>query len=152
MNVSYINPFIQATLETFKTMLNIEAVPEEPRIKQEPIPTYDVSGVIGLSGDAKGTVAISFPKFMALKVVSALLGVTLKEIDPDLTDGIGEMANIIVGNAKQHLNGFHLSISLPNVIVGRDHTLVPRKDISTLVIPFKTEMGNFSLEVTLKTN
>ena len=151
MDVSFINPFIRATLDTFKMMLNTEAKPGEARLKKEPLPTYDVSGIIGLSGDAKGSIAISFPKVMALKVVSAMIGMTLKVVGPELTDGIGEMANIIAGNAKQHLDGLNLSISLPNVVVGKEHMLVTQKDVPTLVIPFTTEMGDFSIEVTLKT-
>ncbi len=151
MDVSFINPFMRATLDTFKTMLNTDAKPGVPQLKKEKMPTYDVSGIIGLSGDAKGSITISFPKIMALKVVSVMIGVKLKVIGPELTDGIGEIANIIAGNAKQHLNGLNLSISLPNVVVGKEHTLVTQKDVPTLVIPYTTEMGNFSIEVTLKT-
>lgn len=152
MDVSYINPFMRATIDTFKTMLNMEAKPEDARLKTEPFPTYDISGVIGLSGDAKGSIAISFPKLMALKVVSAMLGIKLKVVGPELTDGIGEIANIIAGNAKQHLRNLNLSISLPNVVLGKEHTLVSQKGVPTLVIPFQTEMGTFSIEVSLKTS
>lgn len=151
MDVLYVNPFIASTLETFKTMLNVEATPGKPTAKAEPYPTYDVSGIIGIAGDAQGNIAISFPKTVALKVVSALLGTELKVVGPELTDGIGEIANIITGNAKQYLNDNSLSISLPNVVVGKDHVLSSQKEIPTLVVPFTSPIGEFAIEVTLKT-
>jgi len=151
MNVAYVNPFITSTIDTFKTMLNIDVKPGTPELKKEPLPTFDISGIIGLSGDAQGSIAISFPKIMALKVISALLGSELKVVGPELTDGIGEIANIIAGSAKQHLKDFALSISLPNVVVGKSHVLASQKNVPTLVVPFTCAMGNFSMEVSLKT-
>ena len=151
MDVSYVNPFITSTIDTFRTMLNVVVKPGIPHAKTEPYSEYDISRIIGLSGDAKGCIAISFPKLMALKVVSAMLGTPIKVVGNDVTDGIGEIANIIAGNAKQHLNGLNLMISLPNVVVGKDHMLVSMRDIPTLVVPFHSEMGDFSMEVSLLT-
>ncbi|MBD3319967.1 MAG: chemotaxis protein CheX [Chitinivibrionales bacterium] len=151
MDVTYVNPFITSTIDTFKTMLNTEVKPGVPRAKKEPLPTYDISGIIGLSGDAQGSIAISFPKVMALKLVSTMMGMTIKVIGPDLTDGIGEIANIIAGNAKQHFNGLNLMISLPNVVIGRNHTLSTQKGVPTLVVPFGAPSGEFVMEVSLKT-
>lgn len=151
MDVSYVNPFITSTLDTFKTMLNVEATPGKPTAKKEPFSIYDVSGIIGLAGDAQGSIAISFPKIVALKVVSALLGTELKVIGPELVDGIGEIANIITGNAKQFFNDYNLSISLPNVVVGKDHVLSGQKGIPTLVVPFNCPFGKFAIEVSLRT-
>ena len=151
MDVAYVNPFITSTIETFTTMMNVEVSPGKPRVKQEPLPTYDISGIIGLSGDAQGSIAVSFPKVVALRVVSKMLGMELKVVGPELTDGIGELANIIAGNAKQHLDSFSLSISLPNVIVGKDHVITNQSGIPSLMIPFSGGMGDFCMEVSLKT-
>ncbi len=152
MDVQYVNPFIIATITTFKTMLNTDVAPGRPHAKQEPGPSYDVSGIIGLSGDAQGSIAISFPRIMALRVVSALLGSEIKIVGSELTDGIGEIANIIAGNAKQHLQNFNLLISLPQVIIGKDHVIAGQKGVPTLVVPFNCSFGDFSMEVALKTN
>jgi chemotaxis protein CheX len=151
MDVSYINPFITATITTFKTMINLDVSPGKPSIKQEPFPAYDISGIIGLSGGAQGSIAISFPKPLALKIVSAMLGMDIRYIGAEVTDGIGEIANIIAGNAKQHLRGFSLSISLPNVVVGKDHILTGKKGVPVLVVPFQSEKGEFCMEVSLRT-
>jgi chemotaxis protein CheX len=151
MNVAYVNPFITATITTFKTMMDETVKPGAPALKKEPLPSSDISGVIGLSGDAQGSIALSFPKLMGLKVVSKMLGAEVKIVGPDLSDGIGELTNIIAGNAKQHFKDLNLSISLPNVVLGKDHVLVGQKGVPTLIVPFSCTLGEFSMEVALKT-
>jgi chemotaxis protein CheX len=150
MNVSYVNPFISATINFYKTMLNMDAHPGNPSLKQEPYPSNDISAVIGLSGDTQGSIALSFPKIVALKVVSAMLGTEIKIIGPELTDGIGEVVNIIAGNAKADLTAYKLSISLPNIIVGKDHMVVSPSGSPTIIVPFTCPLGAFTMEVSLK--
>ncbi len=151
MDVSYVNPFIRATLELFKNMLQMEVTKGKLRLKQGEQPTHDVSGIIGLSGEAQGSIAISFPKVIALKVVSAMLGTPIKTVDADVTDAIGEMANIIAGNAKKELSEYKLTISLPNVVVGKQHTISAPTGTPTIIIPITGKVGEFAIEVALKT-
>jgi chemotaxis protein CheX len=151
MDVSYVNPFIKSLINAFKTMMNDEAKPGAPFLKKEPYPQCDVSGIIGLSGDAQGAIAICFNKVCALKVVSGMLGTEIKVVGPELTDGIGELANIIAGGAKQDLAQYNLHISLPNVVVGKDHMLTAMSGVPTLAVPFSSKFGDFIMEVCLKT-
>jgi chemotaxis protein CheX len=151
MDVAYVNPFISSTIDMFKTMLDCEVTPGQVILKNDDVHTYDVSGVIGLSGEAQGSICLSFPKIMALKVVSALLGMDIKIIGPDVADGIGELANIVAGNAKQHLTQFNLSISLPKVIMGKGHHIASQRGIPTIIVPFTSNLGEFAMEISLKT-
>ncbi len=132
-------------------MLKMKVEPGKPALKQEPYPSFDVSGIIGLSGSAQGSIVLSFPKTMALKVVSALLGTELKVVGPEMIDGIGELANIIAGNAKQSLEDLNLSISLPNVIVGKGHVVAGQSGVPSIIVPFSCPMGSFAMEISLKT-
>lgn len=150
MDVKFINPFIKSAIHTFKTMLNLDIKPGTPKLKTEPFPTYDISGIIGLSRDAKGSVVLSFPKKVALKIVSKFLETELEGIGPDVTDGIGELTNIIAGSAKKDIKNMRISISLPTVIVGNDHQVSSPKDTPEVLIPFESPIGNFTLEVSFK--
>jgi len=151
MDVSYVNPFIKATVETFKTMLNLDLSTGTPTLKKDAQHSYDISGVIGLSGEAQGIISISFPKVLALKIVSTLLGEEIKIVGPELIDGIGEIANIIAGNTKQYLTQFKLSISLPNVVIGSGHRIEVQSGVQTIIIPLKCKLGEFAMEIALKT-
>ena len=103
MKVEYINPFIKATITVCQTMLSVTPVRGELAPKTSNHPTHDISAVIGMSGSAVGAVVISYPKLTALKVVSKFLGQETKIIDNDVCDAVGEIANIIAGNAKKDL-------------------------------------------------
>ncbi len=151
MDVSFVNPFITATVETFKTMLNCELKMQKPVLKMEALHQYDVSGVIALTGQAQGIIALSFPKVLALKYVSIMLGTEIKIVGDDLTDAIGELANIVAGYAKQYLTEFKLTISLPNVVIGKNHRIAVPKGVPTMVVPFSSTHGEFAMEVALKT-
>jgi chemotaxis protein CheX len=151
MDVSYINPFILATKSCFSTMVASEIHPGDPSIKGQPYPSYDISGVIGLSGDAQGSISLSFPRQDADNFVKLMLGNPPTLNEEEMVDGIGEIVNIIAGNAKQYLTKFDLSISLPNVIIGKKHTLSGLSGSPTIVVPFSGDNGKFAMEVSLKT-
>ena len=151
MDVSYVNPFIVATVNVFKTMLKTDIKAGSPLLKSQPYPSYDVSGIIGLSGEAQGSIALSFPRLLALKIVSTMLGTEVKVVGSEVTDGIGELANIVAGNAKQDLSKFKLSISLPNVVIGKSHFLASPSGSPTIAVPFTSPIGEFAMEVCLKT-
>jgi len=151
MDVAFINPFVRATSETFKTMLNMELNMGNPELKKSAKHRFDISGVIGLSGEAQGIISLSFPKALALQVVSQLLGVEVKSLGAELTDAIGEIANIVAGYAKQYLTEFSLSISLPNVVIGADHKIAVQSGVPVIIVPFSCNLGEFAMEVALKT-
>ncbi len=150
MNVSYVNPFIQSTIVTFKNMMSTDVTPGKVALKEGNALTYYISGIIGLSGDAQGAIAVSFPKLAALKVVSAMLGTQIKVVGDEVTDGIGELANIIAGNAKKDLAQFNLKISLPKVVIGSNHYLAQPGKTPVLTVPFTCTFGDFMMEVSLK--
>jgi chemotaxis protein CheX len=152
MDVAYVNPFIRAAVDTFKTMLGCELKIGKPELKNDAVHSYDISGVIGLSGEAQGVISMSFPEDVAMKVVSLLIQTPVTEVNADVTDGIGEIANIVAGNAKQYLVEFALTLSLPNVVVGKGHRIAVQRDVKTIVLPLTSEHGEFAMEVALKTN
>lgn len=151
LRVEHINPFINATMETFSTMVKSEIKPGKiGLVAKEAGPPPDVSGIIGLSGGARGTVILNFPRITALKVVSSFVGSRVLALDDTVTDGIGELANIIAGAAKRNLAQFNIQISLPSVVLGKDYELAGPKDIVPMAVPFQSGLGFFTLVVRFK--
>ncbi|MDR3013218.1 MAG: chemotaxis protein CheX [Chitinispirillales bacterium] len=151
MNVAYINPFIAATVACYKNMMDAEPTQGAPVIKREPFPKYDISGIIGLSGGAQGSISLCYPMQSALATVSKMVGVPITEAGVDLADAIGEIANIVAGFAKRDLAGLNLSISLPNVIIS-NHVLSGLSGVPTVIVPFTCSLGPFAMEISLKTS
>jgi len=153
VNVDYINPFIESTEELFATMLTIKVSRDKPYLKNDQVGTHYISGIIGMAGEASGSVVISFPKQLSISIVSDFLGEKLVEVDQNVKDGIGELANIVAGGAKKRLSdkNYNFKISIPTVVVGENHQIARPKDVACVVVPFKAGNNDvFSLEVTLK--
>jgi len=148
MRAEYINPFINSLANAFSTMLGIEVRRGDARLKDDSCPNHTVSGVIGLSGKAIGTVVLSLSEEVALKATSAMLLTDAVEID-DVVDAVGELTNIIAGGAKAELEEYRLCLSLPNVVTGRSHEVRFPSAVTPICVPFDTDWGPFSLEVGL---
>jgi len=147
VKVEHINPFVNATKVTFETMVHTAVTPGKIMLLSGSKLNYDISGIIGLSGGAKGTVAISFPRVTALKVVSEFIGEKQLALDETVKDAVGELANIIAGAAKKDLTQYKISISLPTVIIGENHKVQGGKEVMPLLVPFDSQFGSFHLVV-----
>lgn len=152
MKAEYINPFIESTLSVFKTMIGIEPKKNNIYIKQGDEPSFDISGVIGLAGQASGSVVISLPEDLALEVVSKFLGEEKKVVDDDVVDAVGEFINMIAGSTKKVFSerGLKFKISIPNVIVGKGHKINRPSNVPCLGVKFDVGSKFFVVEVALK--
>lgn len=146
----HINPFILSNMETFTKMLSLTAKPGKAMLKVHSKLDYDVSGLIGLSGKVIGSVAMSFPEPSALAICNKFMGAAYTDMSEDILDAVGELVNIVAGNAKKGLSEFDIEISLPNVIVGHNHRIVEPKGAISFVVPFTTDLGGFHMGVSLK--
>jgi chemotaxis protein CheX len=149
MRVEYINPFITSLSTVFRTMLQCEVKRGELRLAQDDIPRHQVTGVIGLSGNAVGTVVLSLSETLALKAASTMLMAETTAIDADVLDAVGELTNMVAGGAKAQLEEYKLSVSLPNIITGQDHNIRFPSNVTPICVPFETKWGTLTLEVGL---
>jgi chemotaxis protein CheX len=150
MDVRFINPFVSSIKNVFGTMVRAEVSIGKPRIRPGQARSADVSGVIGLSGDAMGAVVLSFPAQVASRIASSFAGTEISSEHEDFTDAIGELANMVAGNAKKDFDGLNVSISLPSVIVGAGHVVSQSPKASPqLVFPCQSPFGPFEVEVAM---
>ncbi|MCL1927237.1 MAG: chemotaxis protein CheX [Treponema sp.] len=150
----YIQPFIEVTKSTFKDFVGTELVVDRPYIQQKDAANeWDISGVIGLSGEARGAVAIGMKSALAIKLTDMLTNAKHSSIDDEVVDAIGEIVNIIAGNAKRGLEeAFRLVISLPTIVKGTGHQIQwPHGQARIISIPFTAfESETFSLSVAIE--
>ncbi|MBN1798925.1 MAG: chemotaxis protein CheX [Spirochaetales bacterium] len=152
MDIKYIDPFIKATVNVFDEFFNVLPEVQKPYLlDKDEEHEWDVSAIIGIAGEAKGAVVISFPAELASILTSRLTGKTVREIDEDVVDTIGEVVNIVAGNAKKGLEEYRLMISLPSIVRGKNHKIAwPGKNAPVIAIPFKSVLGEFNLSVILE--
>ncbi len=153
MKVEYINPFIESTYDLFTTMLSSKAVRGDVGLAGEKANPKDIMGLIGLSGPARGMVALAFPVDTALNMVNRLLGMEISAVDDTVSDAIAEMVNIVAGGAKAKLNigeGPPIDLSLPTVVRGSNYNVDYPSGSVWLEVPFDSDLGTFTLRVTFE--
>jgi len=152
VNVEFINPFIDATKNVFATMCQVEVTRKKLFLKDDYKMLGDVSGVMGLSGVATGTVVVSMPTALACLVVGNMFGEPPKaELSPEVADAVGEIINMISGQAKAALvkTKYHFTISIPSVVTGAGHEVMHKKGTPNIVVLFEGAGHEFSLQVCL---
>jgi chemotaxis protein CheX len=150
MDVEIINAFVSSTTNTFESMIGQSPKRLPPRIKDDSAPIYDVIASLGVTGPYTGIVTVNFNKAAACNAASAMLGEEHDELDEIVMDAVGEIVNIIVGGAKA--SGLNYKLSLPNVCSGHDLTHQFPPGVPSILIPFESDTGQFTVEVCMKKN
>lgn len=105
MNEKILKPFLQATNEVFQMMFDIEFDFSQPmETKSIKYDEGHVSAEIALLGDVKGTISYNFKVDTILELVEIMSGMEITEVDEFVTSALGEIANIISGNALTALS------------------------------------------------
>ncbi len=152
MDAKLINPFINATMNVLETMAFVKCTAEKPYLKKDDVARGDVTGVIGITGEANGTIAVTFDQGAILKIVSNMFGETITELNNEVADAVGELTNMISGQARRELEeaGRVFEAAIPSVISGKNHMITHYTDGPKIAIPFSTEGGKFTIEVCLE--
>lgn len=128
----------EITKGVFSTMVMLDVVDETPL--EEPVLSFHetVTSMVGLAGSHSGIIAIHCPKKLALMVTSNMLGMDVTEVDEDVNDAMGEIANMVGGDVKHIFSpkGADINLSIPTVIYGSDYALESISNSDALVMPF----------------
>jgi chemotaxis protein CheX len=149
MDIKMINPFLIAAVNVLKTMANVEPIPGRPFVKNENTAMGDVSAIIGITGVAEGSMALTFSEPCIVGLASSLMGETFTDLNDEVKDSVGELTNMICGDARRRLSeeGVILQAGIPTVIAGKSHKITHITRGPRLAVPFETQWGSFIVEV-----
>jgi chemotaxis protein CheX len=146
------NYVISAAKEVFTTMVMMELEDHYPL--REPVTKLNcsITGMVGLAGLYSGILSIHCPQQLALNITSNMLGMDVDEVGEDVSDALGEIANMLGGHVKQVLSkgGLDLNLSIPTVISGESYTINCMSDKDCVIIPFSTAGESFLIGLTLR--
>ena len=147
-DVALAKPFVQATINVLSSMTGLSPVPGKPYVKKTDKAQGDVSAIVGITGCKSGAVALSFSQSCAIALVKGMLGDAIEDIIADTRDAVGEITNMISGQARATLSemGLPLQGSTPSIVFGANHSLSFHGQVTTVAIPFETDYGAFTLE------
>jgi chemotaxis protein CheX len=141
-----------ATETVFSTMLAMTVEAQPALDRPDPELLDGVVGLLGFTGGWVGTGLLFCEDHFACRIGSAMLLHECKEINADVLDGIGEMANMILGNFKEEMEARTgpLSLSVPMVVYGKNFSTRTPIHVPWIVVPFRIEDGVFQVRVCIK--
>ena len=150
MNNALYPPFSKATCEVFKLMLDLDASAGLPHVGEGVgEATDDVRVSVEVTGDLTGEIYYRFPRETTLKIVNIMSGMEFDQVDEFVTSALGEIANIISGNAMTTLSEQNVTCDIqPPRILNANEPLFGQGDVT--VIEVKTYIGEVELGMRIK--
>ncbi|HNR89559.1 MAG TPA: chemotaxis protein CheX [Spirochaetota bacterium] len=152
INAEYVNPFLEAASAVFKSLLNVDLRRGKLTIKEKPEPSHDIAIIIGITGAANGEVVFSMEHAMVQKIADILTpGLKPEDLKSEYRDIVGELANMITGNAMNLFaySGKRVEMTTPTVVEGKEFTITLVKQ-TTLAINLYSPFGQLEMNVALK--
>lgn len=153
MKADFANAFISSALSVFQKETGVKMSRKDLKLKPAPVPTLDLSVVIGVTGAVKGQVVYSMDENFALGVSKALLPGRLPvDVKRFAHSAVSEMANMISGKASIALAGDDQVIHLtpPAIFAGRG-VMIDFLSVPTVCISFISELGVLEINIALVT-
>lgn len=152
-------PFLDCLKDTFLKMVQTEIKTHSPSIKKNSIARGDISAMIGMSGtltkddqierNFTGLLILSWPEDVYIKMASRMLMEDYAEFCDEISDTGAEIANIIMGNAKNGLtpHGFKLGMATPTTIRGQNHMIKYPSKTTVIEMTVSSDLGDFTMEL-----
>jgi chemotaxis protein CheX len=108
-----------------------------------------VMAFVGLAGPWVGSGVISCRSEIACRLSSLLLMAESSEVNEDVLDAVGEIANMVFGNFKTsaEMTVGPLGLSVPTVIYGKHFVSRSLGKSDWIVIPFEFRDGAFEIRI-----
>ena len=153
VNAKYVNPFIEAAMKVVNQIAGIEVRRGHLSYKPRVEPSYGVSIIIGIYGFLVGQIVYSLEGELAERLVDRLLGgKSPQEKKIMFIDTLGEVANMITGNATALLNqkkDLSLKITTPAIATG-EHLSINLVPKPALVLGLYTQYGPIEISIALE--
>jgi chemotaxis protein CheX len=140
--------------EIFATMVGIEDLLHLPLLTDPRTHFSDcMTAMVGFAGLFTGLLSLHLPCSLALTFTSSMLGMEVTELNEDVNDAIGEIANMIAGSFKHHLSrdGHEVRLSTPSVIHGKEYAITSGAQDDTLCLLFDAGGDWFMISIVIET-
>lgn len=151
-SVEIAKAFIAATVNIFSTMAGITPTVGKPFLKKDHEALGELSAIIGVTGEHQGSICVTFSRVAAECAVRGMLGDAVEDIGQDSIDTVGEISNMVSGQARAALaeKGLVLQGSTPTIITGEKHSITHLSKAPVMCIPFTMPEGGFTVEFCLE--
>jgi chemotaxis protein CheX len=148
VDVRVINAIISSTLKVL-AQFNMKITMGKPATKALDVPMAgSISSVLEIvSKSFRGQLSVSFDEASFLEMASGMLCEEQTEINDFNRDAVGEVNNIIFGNAKPDLTTYGIEFTIPKVVLGAGQLMKCPAGSASLRVPFDTGRGHFYIDL-----
>lgn len=148
------NYIIDTTAEVFNTMIFMEVSTEGCMTEGKEAIFSHFSAMIGLSGDLMAMISIHCDAYIAMDIAGAMLDTEFEDLDEDVKDAMGEVANMVAGGLKSRLidDNIDVTLAIPTTVVGKGYSISSPKRSNRIVIPFDLMQGRFFVDIKYNLN
>lgn len=148
----FLGYFIDATVKVLETMAFMTPVVGETMICEHGQHFGEVIGLVGLTNEAEGIrgfMSVGFCEGSICQIVSSMLGEDMERMCEETREAVGEIANMISGQARQSLSskGIKLQASLPSIISGNGLNIDSTLKNPLMTVRFSVDRGSFEVGV-----
>ena len=151
MKEEYVNSFLAPAKLVWAKELGDSLELASAQLVAKQFTTDDLTAIIGVSGRLEGNVLYGFGESTALAVVCRMLGEDVSSYQDELgLSALGEIANMITGNAATHLSsaGYQCNIS-PPVIIEPAGSRFTTFEGAQILVTFASSLGPLSVRISL---
>lgn len=141
---------VSATEEVFDTMLAIP-LQSQPAVTGPLDVPANVVATVAFAGHRKGLVVVYTSLAAARHITSTMLGIPLQEVNGEVPDAMGEIANMVAGQFRNRLAAVEppSDISVPTVTIGTDFSTLYSSAVQRSRCPFDMQGEPISVELIL---
>lgn len=150
-HVKIVNVFIEAAQEVLAAETALQFERGEIELSDHVYLSDEVTVIISLVGQIKGTVLYSLAESTALDLVAHLLAEPFASFNDLAQSGIAELGNVITGCAAGKLAraGCEVTLSPPTLLIGKGTTL-STLDLPRLVVPLQSGRAGLGLHLAFR--
>ncbi len=153
MKAEDINTFYNSTKTLFTMMLDLDLKRGQLKLCDEVEDDNYIGILVEIDGRLEGHLYYIFPKEVAINMVGHMSGITVNELDEfvkyilvEVVKRITEMTGLCLDKKRMRCK-----ISEPEIIQ-ENLSNIFKKDENFISIPMESEIGNFDMNIVLKTN
>ena len=145
-----LDSLVSATEEVFDTMLAIPLTARPPVTGPLEVPA-NVVATVAFAGHRKGLVVVYSSLAAARHITSSMLGIPLHDVNGEVPDAMGEIANMVAGTFRNRLAAVEPAsdISVPTVTIGTDFSMLYSSAVHRSRCPFDMQGEALSVELIL---
>jgi len=153
MRQEFVNPFLTTAQHVFEVELGQELKFAGAQVAEDTITSEDITAFIGVTGRLEGNVFYGFKRSVARSILTIMLGKPPAGLDQMALSALGELANMITGNAAIGLAGTGFSTDLtPPTLIQPKGSKFTTLGCPQIVVTLESECGPFPVRISLREN